>query len=348
MELFARVQEIFSIQSGLGINGAWSKQNIIVETSGDYPKKVCLSIWNRRVDVSELVIGKEYTFHVNVESREHREKWYTELTLWKIGRENTAETGRPLLKLSCPLLNGSESNLEILQKFYQDINTNLGYTKGIEIGNEISNEKLIIDQRVLDFIDDFKREMNDIAFSHILKTINNMLKDPEGFLDYPAVVQQYFINKILITYYGYKPFEEGIPAQSFNAATGDPKASAQLNADFLKYVDEAEAFAASEKDITDFEAEPDWGNIIMSGNASNSPERLKITAGGAGLTSEEIPTEDISGSDNDSPVDKDLSLKPSQGRLKLNPEKVKNLKISRKITNYENERGELNDPDSSL
>lgn len=216
MELIAKVQEIFPIQSGLSINGSWSKQDILVETTDKYSKKVCISIWNGRVDISELEVGKEYVFHVNVESKEFKGKWYTELTLWKIGRENTAETGRPMLKILSPLLSGNESNLEILQKFHEEIDTKLSYTKGISIGNEISNEELVVNQSVLDFINDFKKGMNNIAMFYISKSINEFLINPETFIKYPLVVQQYFINTILCDYYGYRPEDGSFHYQSPN------------------------------------------------------------------------------------------------------------------------------------
>lgn len=216
MKISGKLLQLLSIESGLSINGPWSKQGIIVETTDDYPKKVCISIWNGRVDISELEVGKKYVFHVNVESKEFKGKWYTELTLWKIGRENTAETGRPMLKILSPLLSGNESNLEILQKFHEEIDTKLSYTKGISIGNEISNEELVVNQSALDFINDFKKGMNNIAMFYISKSINEFLINPETFIKYPLVVQQYFINTILCDYYGYRPEDGSIHYQSPN------------------------------------------------------------------------------------------------------------------------------------
>lgn len=84
MDLCAKMLKSLSTSSGTSINGPWSKQNIIVETTDEYPKKVCISIWNGRIDISKLEIGKEYIFHCNIESKEYKEKWYTEVTVWKI------------------------------------------------------------------------------------------------------------------------------------------------------------------------------------------------------------------------------------------------------------------------
>lgn len=87
MQLPAKLIQQLPIQSGTSINGPWSRQTIIVETTDEYPKKVCISIWNGKVDISKLEVGKEYTFHCNIESKEYKGKWYTEVTLWKIDRK---------------------------------------------------------------------------------------------------------------------------------------------------------------------------------------------------------------------------------------------------------------------
>ncbi|MFH1121908.1 MAG: DUF3127 domain-containing protein [Bacteroidota bacterium] len=84
MDIPAKHIKTLPIQSGLSINGSWSKQNIIVETTDDYPKKVCISIWNGKVDITKLDIGREYVFCCNIESKEFKGKWYTEVTVWKI------------------------------------------------------------------------------------------------------------------------------------------------------------------------------------------------------------------------------------------------------------------------
>lgn len=84
MQLTAKLIQLLPIQTGTGKNGEWEKQDIIVETINQYPKNVCISIWNGKVDVRELEVGKEYIFHCNIESKEYNSRWYTAVTLWKI------------------------------------------------------------------------------------------------------------------------------------------------------------------------------------------------------------------------------------------------------------------------
>lgn len=62
----------------------WKKQDIIVETEGTYPKKVCISIWGDRVNPSVLVMDSMLNISFDLESREFNGRWYTDSRAWKI------------------------------------------------------------------------------------------------------------------------------------------------------------------------------------------------------------------------------------------------------------------------
>ena len=84
MQLTAKLIQLLSIQTGTGKNGEWKKQDIIVETDGQYPKKVCISIWGDKINEQQLVVGNSLTIDFDIESREFSGKWYTDLKAWKI------------------------------------------------------------------------------------------------------------------------------------------------------------------------------------------------------------------------------------------------------------------------
>lgn len=322
MQIPAKLIKLLPLQSGLSINGSWSKRNFIVETIDDYPKKACISIWNGRVDISELEIGKEYTFHLNVESRQHHEKWYTELTLWKIGRESTVQTGRPMLDIMSPILNGNESNLEIIQKFQEEICTILSYTKGIRVGNKISDTELIIDTRVLDYIAHFKNWMNEVAFIYISDTIKSELLNKDGFLKYPKVVQKYLINTILETYYGYKPVAEEI-------ASDHPEMIAKKDQDFSNITllkNEIEDHKITDQAISESEINQTglWIETIPSTIMKNPAK-------------DEISKE----SEPEGKREDDAGNIKRLGKLKIDPEKLKNLHSTRKIKKDESNDSSL-------
>ena len=84
MELKAKLIQLLPLQTGEGKNGTWKKQEIIVETEGQYPKKVCVSIWGDKADESLLQIGNMLTISFDVESREFNGRWYTDVKAWKV------------------------------------------------------------------------------------------------------------------------------------------------------------------------------------------------------------------------------------------------------------------------
>ncbi|MBL7838591.1 MAG: DUF3127 domain-containing protein [Cyclobacteriaceae bacterium] len=88
MEITGTVVSLLPMQSGQGKNGTWKKQEFILETPGQYPKKVCLSLWGEKVDETRLSVGEKITASINIESREYNGRWYTDVRAWKIAKGN--------------------------------------------------------------------------------------------------------------------------------------------------------------------------------------------------------------------------------------------------------------------
>ncbi len=49
MQLTSKLIQLLPLQIGAGKNGQWKKQDIIVETEGQFPKNVCISIWGEKL-----------------------------------------------------------------------------------------------------------------------------------------------------------------------------------------------------------------------------------------------------------------------------------------------------------
>jgi hypothetical protein len=84
MQLTAKLIQVLPLQSGTGKNGPWKKQDIIVETEGQYPRKICISIWGDKIDEKQLQPGHMLKLEFDIESREFNGKWYTDAKAWKI------------------------------------------------------------------------------------------------------------------------------------------------------------------------------------------------------------------------------------------------------------------------
>lgn len=84
MQITAKLIELLPLQTGTGKNGEWKKQEIIVDTEGQHPKKVCVSVWGDKINMSQLQIGNKLKIDFDVESREYNGKWYTDIKAWRI------------------------------------------------------------------------------------------------------------------------------------------------------------------------------------------------------------------------------------------------------------------------
>ena len=84
MEIIGTVKQILEKKTGISSRGNWSRQEIVVETLDDYPKAILLQSFGDKVDFEKLTKGEISKFHVNVESKEFNEKWFTNITVWRI------------------------------------------------------------------------------------------------------------------------------------------------------------------------------------------------------------------------------------------------------------------------
>lgn len=86
MEISGKVIELLDEQRGNGRNGEWRKQDFILETTDQYPKKVCISMWGDKIDQFGINTGDDITAGINVESREYNGRWYTDVKAWKVDK----------------------------------------------------------------------------------------------------------------------------------------------------------------------------------------------------------------------------------------------------------------------
>ena len=84
MQLLVKLTHLLPLQTGKGKNGEWKKQDIIVETDDQYPKKICVSIWGDKINEGQLKIGNILKIDFDTESKEYKGKWYSDIKAWKI------------------------------------------------------------------------------------------------------------------------------------------------------------------------------------------------------------------------------------------------------------------------
>lgn len=83
MELEGKIIQVNQLQSGQGKNGTWKKQEFIIETKSQYPKKVCVTVWGDKIDQFGLNQNEDVKLSIELESREYNGRWYTDVRAWK-------------------------------------------------------------------------------------------------------------------------------------------------------------------------------------------------------------------------------------------------------------------------
>lgn len=78
MEITGTVIAVLPKVSGVGQNGPWARQTVVIEYfEGEYPNKLALENSNKAEEFGRLQVGDQITAKFNVTSREYQGKWYT-------------------------------------------------------------------------------------------------------------------------------------------------------------------------------------------------------------------------------------------------------------------------------
>ena len=96
MEITGKIVEILEEQSGQSAKGGWRKQQYILETEGQYPKKVCFMAWGDKIDDFQIKNNDQVEVSIDIESREFNGRWYTDVKAWKVAKSGApAADGAP-------------------------------------------------------------------------------------------------------------------------------------------------------------------------------------------------------------------------------------------------------------
>ena len=109
MELTGKIIQLLEEKSGESGKGPWRKQEYILETDGQYPKKVCFMAWSDKIDEFAIKEGETLTVSIDLESREYNGRWYTDVKAWKVTRAGAGANDIPYNAPDMPNTPQSES-----------------------------------------------------------------------------------------------------------------------------------------------------------------------------------------------------------------------------------------------
>lgn len=84
--------------SGTSPRGDWHRQDVVFEivSQSPYPRKACVTFFNKQDEVARLVVGAKYIVSFDIESREFKERWYTDIRAWKVEPKEAAQVAQAM------------------------------------------------------------------------------------------------------------------------------------------------------------------------------------------------------------------------------------------------------------
>jgi len=82
LEIKGKVKAIYEKESGTSARGDWSKQVLTIDTLDEYSKMVAI-IGFGKVDFDTIQVGMVVNFHINIESREYNDRFYTDVKCYQ-------------------------------------------------------------------------------------------------------------------------------------------------------------------------------------------------------------------------------------------------------------------------
>lgn len=96
MEISGKIIVALPAQGGVSKAGKeWSRQDYVIETKEQYPKKIAFSVMNDNIMNFGLTVGQEVEINIDINATEWNGKWYNSITCWKVIVRNSDQQTVP-------------------------------------------------------------------------------------------------------------------------------------------------------------------------------------------------------------------------------------------------------------
>jgi hypothetical protein len=94
MEIKGKIIKVLDKKSGTSQSGKqWCSQEYVLETSGEYPKHCCFSVFGEdRINEFDIKNGDDVTIHIEIDAREWKDRWFNSIRAYKCYKD---ECGKP-------------------------------------------------------------------------------------------------------------------------------------------------------------------------------------------------------------------------------------------------------------
>ena len=103
MKINGKVIAILPITTGEGKNGTWRSQDYVLETEGQYAKKVCFNLFGEKIDESKVQMDSQVEVEFDIESKEYNGRWFTNIKAWKCTTLGGTQQAAPVATQTAPV-----------------------------------------------------------------------------------------------------------------------------------------------------------------------------------------------------------------------------------------------------
>ncbi len=86
MTITGTIKQIKPVESGVSNGNTWKNQLVIIDQGGEYPKDLAFKINPDKIDINQFAVGESITAHIEVQSREYNDRYYTDVKAFKVER----------------------------------------------------------------------------------------------------------------------------------------------------------------------------------------------------------------------------------------------------------------------
>ena len=88
LRIEGKLLQKLNLETGTSARGEWKRQNFIIETQEQYPRKVCIEAWGNSVPILDrFQAGDMVSVGINIDSTESTKQpgqWFTHVRAWRI------------------------------------------------------------------------------------------------------------------------------------------------------------------------------------------------------------------------------------------------------------------------
>ena len=87
MEITGKIIAALEKRTGVAkaTGNAWVAQELVIETQGEYPKKMCFEVFGEeRIKEFNIQVMDTLTVSFDIDAREYNGRWYNDIRAWRV------------------------------------------------------------------------------------------------------------------------------------------------------------------------------------------------------------------------------------------------------------------------